>query len=42
MHFFEAVMVNADDASVRSNRLNLLGEIMATANTIADFNTIES
>ena len=40
--FFEAVMVNADDTSVRSNRLNLLGEIMATANTIADFNTIES
>ena len=40
--FFEAVMVNADDVSVRSNRLNLLGEIMATANTIADFNTIES
>ncbi len=39
--FFESVMVNVDDESVRANRLNILGEIMDTANYIADFSVIE-
>jgi len=39
--FFDKVTVNADDASVRANRLALLSEIRAAVNTVADFSLIE-
>ena len=39
--FFEAVTVNADDATVRANRLRLLSEIGATMRGVADFSLIE-
>ncbi len=39
--FFEAVMVNADDASLRRNRLELLGDLRGTFAPIADFSVIE-
>ncbi|WP_193185965.1 glycine--tRNA ligase subunit beta [Nisaea sediminum] len=39
--FFDKVTVNADDASVRKNRLALLARVGATANRIADFSQIE-
>ncbi len=39
--FFDKVIVNADDASVRKNRLALLSEIRAAVNTVADFGLIE-
>ncbi len=39
--FFEAVKVNADDAVVRANRLNLLGALRATLLRVADFSKIE-
>ncbi|MCK0068631.1 glycine--tRNA ligase subunit beta [Kordiimonas laminariae] len=39
--FFDKVIVNADDADVRANRLSLLTEIRAAVNTVADFGLIE-
>ena len=39
--FFEKVTVNADDAKVRVNRLNLLAQIRSATRTVADFSRIE-
>ena len=39
--FFEAVQVNADNAVLRRNRLNLLHRIRETGRRIADFGRIE-
>jgi len=39
--FFEKVTVNADDAKVRVNRLNLLAQIRSATRTVADFARIE-
>ena len=39
--FFDKVTVNADDAALRQNRLELLSEIRTTMHTIADFSKIE-
>ncbi|MFQ5347334.1 MAG: glycine--tRNA ligase subunit beta [Rhodothalassiaceae bacterium] len=39
--FFDKVTVNAEDASLRRNRLALLAEIRAAMNTVADFSKIE-
>jgi len=39
--FFDRVIVNADDQSVRKNRLNLLSNIHRSIATIADFSLIE-
>lgn len=39
--FFDHVTVNADDADVRANRLNLLNELRAAVHTVADFSRIE-
>jgi len=39
--FFDKVIVNADEAKVRQNRLALLSEIRAAVNTVADFGLIE-
>ena len=39
--FFEKVIVNADEADVRANRLALLSEIRSAVNTVADFSKIE-
>ena len=39
--FFEKVTVNADDAALRQNRLELLSEIRAAMHTVADFSKIE-
>jgi len=39
--FFEEVTVNADDQTVRANRLRLLSEIGATMRGVADFSLIE-
>ena len=38
--FFEGVMVMAEDAEVRKNRLTLLAELLAQFSTIADFSEI--
>ncbi|MGB6544772.1 MAG: glycine--tRNA ligase subunit beta [Candidatus Acidiferrales bacterium] len=38
--FFESVMVMAEDAEVRKNRLTLLAELLAQFSTIADFSEI--
>ncbi len=38
--FFDKILVNADDAAVRENRLRLLSEIRATTQTVADFSKI--
>ena len=38
--FFTAVMVNADDQAVRSNRLSLLQEVDDFFNSFADFSQI--
>ena len=37
----DSVMVNAEDAAVRENRLNLLGQMRAAIGTVADFSKIE-
>jgi len=37
----DSVMVNADDAAVRENRLNLLNTMRAAMGTVADFSKIE-
>jgi glycyl-tRNA synthetase beta chain len=39
--FFDRVTVNADDQSLRLNRLKLLNRIRATVNHVADFSKIE-
>jgi glycyl-tRNA synthetase beta chain len=39
--FFEKVTVNADDAALRQNRLELLSEIRAAMHTVADFSKVE-
>ncbi len=39
--FFDAVMVNADKAKVRENRLRLLSQILSVTGKIADFSKIE-
>ena len=39
--FFEKVTVNADDATLRENRLRLLSRIRVTMNQVADFSLIE-
>ncbi|MFP6688822.1 MAG: glycine--tRNA ligase subunit beta [Alphaproteobacteria bacterium] len=39
--FFDHVTVNAEDAALRSNRLNLLSEIRDSLDRIADFSKIE-
>jgi len=39
--FFDAVTVNADDAAIRENRLNMLSAIRRTLDPIADFSKIE-
>ena len=39
--FFDKVKVNADDAAVRSNRLNLLAAFRAALHKVADFSRIE-
>ena len=39
--FFDKVTVNADDASLRLNRLGFLATIRDTMNTVADFSKIE-
>jgi len=38
--FFEGILVNAPDASVRENRLKLLTQIRAACHTVADFSRI--
>ncbi|MEM5502167.1 glycine--tRNA ligase subunit beta [Ahrensia kielensis] len=38
--FFDGVMVNADDAAVRINRLRLLASLRATTQKLADFSKI--
>jgi glycyl-tRNA synthetase beta chain len=39
--FFDKVKVNSDDKNVRTNRLNLLGELRGTLHQVADFSKIE-
>jgi glycyl-tRNA synthetase beta chain len=39
--FFDKVTVNADDATLRENRLRMLSAIRATMNRVADFSQIE-
>lgn len=39
--FFEKVTVNADDASVRANRLKLLSQIRGVMEDVAIFSEIE-
>jgi glycyl-tRNA synthetase beta chain len=38
--FFEAVMVNAEDAALRDNRLALLEQLRATMNRVADLSKL--
>jgi glycyl-tRNA synthetase beta chain len=39
--FFDKVKVNAEDKNIRTNRLNLLGELRGTLDQVADFSQIE-
>jgi len=39
--FFDHVTVNADDAALRRNRLNLLNDIRVAVHTVADFSRIQ-
>ena len=39
-NFFEQVLVNADDAAIRANRLALLARIRAATAAVADFSKI--
>ncbi|MBI1214662.1 MAG: glycine--tRNA ligase subunit beta [Alphaproteobacteria bacterium] len=39
--FFDKILVNADDAALRENRLHLLARLRDTMNPIADFSKIE-
>ena len=38
--FFDKILVNADDAKIRDNRLRMLSEIRAATQTVADFSKI--
>jgi glycyl-tRNA synthetase beta chain len=38
--FFDKILVNAEDAKIRENRLKLLSEIRAATATVADFSKI--
>ena len=38
--FFDKILVNAEDAKIRENRLKLLSEIRAATQTVADFSKI--
>jgi glycyl-tRNA synthetase beta chain len=38
--FFDKILVNAEDAKIRENRLKLLSEIRAATTTVADFSKI--
>ena len=38
--FFESVMVNADDAALRANRLGLLAQLHAAMNRVADLSKL--
>ncbi|MDB5459211.1 MAG: glycine--tRNA ligase subunit beta, partial [Caulobacteraceae bacterium] len=38
--FFDKVLVNADDAAVRQNRLRLLGQVRDAMGLVADFSLI--
>ena len=38
--FFDQVMVNADDAALRANRLALLGALHAAMNRVADLSLL--
>ena len=40
--FFDAVMVNADDAALRRNRLALLSQLHAAMNRVADLSRLAS
>jgi len=40
--FFESVMVNADDAALRANRLGLLAQLHAAMNRVADLSKLAS
>jgi len=40
--FFEAVMVNAEDAALRANRLGLLAQLHAAMNRVADLSRLAS
>ena len=40
--FFDAVMVNADDAALRGNRLALLGQLHSAMNRVADLSKLAS
>jgi glycyl-tRNA synthetase beta chain len=39
--FFEKVLVNAPDAAVRANRLNLLARLRDCMHQVADFSKVE-
>ncbi|MEM8827569.1 MAG: DALR anticodon-binding domain-containing protein, partial [Pseudomonadota bacterium] len=39
--FFEGILVNVDDTSLRENRLHLLNDIRTTMHSVADFSRIE-
>jgi glycyl-tRNA synthetase beta chain len=39
--FFDKVTVNADDKSLRENRLKLLNKIRESMSTVADFSKLE-
>ncbi len=41
-HFFDAVMVMAEDKDVRRNRLALLGQIAALFGKLADFSKLST
>jgi glycyl-tRNA synthetase beta chain len=38
--FFEGVMVNADEAAIRGNRLALLGNLAAQFNAVGDISVL--
>jgi len=40
--FFDTVMVNADDAALRANRLALLSSLHAAMNRVADLSRLAS
>ncbi|HEY9192143.1 MAG TPA: glycine--tRNA ligase subunit beta [Methyloversatilis sp.] len=40
-HFFDDVMVNADDVRIRANRLALLARVAAAMNAVADISKLE-
>jgi glycyl-tRNA synthetase beta subunit len=40
-HFFDAVLVMAEDQTVRANRLGLLQKVAGLTRGVADFSTLE-